>query len=78
MQTAIQIAQKLLPKRAKDALAKEGIDLGVLQEVAQKEGAKGTLIEIEDAKRRNCHIHGETNAWLDFKGPAGLEVALGA
>ena len=50
--SAIHIAQKLLPKKARDALAKEGIDLGVLQEVAHKEGPKGTLMEIEDAKKR--------------------------
>ena len=48
----IQVSMSLVPKKIKDDLAKEGIDLGLLKDMSQKKGLKGTLIEIEDISRK--------------------------
>jgi hypothetical protein len=44
----LQIVGQLLPKRAKSALEKEGIDLTKCKTLATEKGLVGTLIEIED------------------------------
>ena len=44
----LQVIGQLLPKRAKFALEKEGIDLTKCKELAKEKGLVGTLIEIED------------------------------
>ena len=44
--SALQVISQLLPKRAKSALEKEGIDLAQCKELAKEKGLVGTLIEI--------------------------------
>jgi len=46
--SALQIIGQLLPKRAKSALDKEGINLAQCKDLAKEKGLVGTLIEIED------------------------------
>ncbi len=48
----LRIASKLLPKKAADALQAEGIDLNEIAQQADRENAKGTLIEIEEKGER--------------------------
>ena len=44
----LQVVGQLLPKRAKSALDKEGIDLTKCKDLVTAKGLVGTLIEIED------------------------------
>jgi hypothetical protein len=44
----LQVVGQLLPKRAKSALEKEGINLAQCKELAKEKGLVGTLIEIEN------------------------------
>jgi hypothetical protein len=46
--SALHVADSLLPKRAKSALEKEGIDLAQCKDLAKEKGLVGTLIEIEN------------------------------
>ena len=46
--SALQVVGQLLPKRAKTALDKEGINLAQCKDLAKEKGLVGTLIEIED------------------------------
>ena len=46
--SALQVVSQLLPKRAKSALDKEGINLAQCKDLAKEKGLVGTLIEIED------------------------------
>ncbi len=46
--SALHVVGKLLPKRAKSALEKEGINLAQCKELAKEKGLVGTLIEIEN------------------------------
>ena len=46
---SLHIAVKLLPKKIKLILDKEGIDLNGCRELAKEKGLKGTLIEIENS-----------------------------
>jgi hypothetical protein len=46
--SALQAVSQLLPKRAKSALDKEGIDLAKCKSLATEKGLVGTLIEIEN------------------------------
>jgi len=46
------LVARLLPGRVADALAKEGIDLGVVTTVAAAQGPIGTLLEVESADER--------------------------
>ncbi|SPD76516.1 hypothetical protein PITCH_A980030 [uncultured Desulfobacterium sp.] len=50
--SVIQVSLSLIPKKIKDDMTKEGIDLAMLKDIAQKKGLKGTLIEIEDASKK--------------------------
>ena len=46
--SALQVVGQLLPKKAKSALEKEGIDLTQCKELVKEKGLVGTLIEIEN------------------------------
>ncbi len=46
--SALQVIGQLLPKRAKSALDREGINLAQCKDLAKEKGLVGTLIEIED------------------------------
>ncbi len=48
----IHIAGPLLPKRAKSALEREGIDLMQCKELVKEKNLIGTLIEIENPNER--------------------------
>ncbi len=50
--SVLHISEKLLPKRAKESLDKEGIDLSELGSLFAKQGPKGKLIEVENATER--------------------------
>lgn len=50
--SVLHIAEKLLPKRVKESLEREGIDLGELAGLFAKQGPKGKLIEVENANER--------------------------
>jgi hypothetical protein len=46
--SVLHVVGQLLPKRAKSALEKEGINLAQCKELAKEKGLVGTLIEIEN------------------------------
>ena len=48
----INIGKQLLPEKAKTILRREGIDISMLSELANKNISKGPLIEIESVKDR--------------------------
>ena len=48
----INMGKKLLPEKAKTILAKEGIDISKLSELANKSISKGPLIEIATGKEK--------------------------
>ncbi len=48
----INIGKQLLPEKAKKILYREGIDISGLSELANKNIAKGSLIEIETGKEK--------------------------
>jgi len=48
----INIGKQLLPEKAKKILNREGIDISKLSELANKNIAKGSLIEIETGKEK--------------------------
>jgi hypothetical protein len=50
--STLHISEKLLPKRIKDSLEKEGIELAELSGLFAKQGPRGTLIEIEQVKEK--------------------------
>lgn len=50
--SVLQISEKILPLRLKEALAKEGIVLTELGGLFAKQGPKGTLIEIENPNEK--------------------------
>jgi hypothetical protein len=47
----LKIASKLIPKQAASILDKKGIDINQILELSKKD-VKGTLIEIEDHKKK--------------------------
>ena len=47
--TTLRVGLKLLPKKIRTSLTKEGIDLSDLGQTTGESGPKGTLIEIETA-----------------------------
>gem|GEM_PF-802283 len=49
---ALHVSYQLLPKKTKDSLVREGIDLTGLAELVGKKGPRGPLIEIERAEER--------------------------
>ena len=48
----INIGKQLLPEKSKTILHREGIDISKLSELANKNIAKGSLIEIETGKEK--------------------------
>ena len=48
----INIGKQLLPEKSKTILHREGIDICKLSELANKNIAKGSLIEIETVKEK--------------------------
>ncbi len=50
--SALHIAMKLLPRKAKSSLEKEGIDISQCSELIKEKHLKGTLIEIENPTER--------------------------
>jgi len=43
----VRVASKLMPNKVKLALEKEGIDLGEIASLAEKQAITGNLVEIE-------------------------------
>ncbi len=50
--SVLHISEKLLPKKVKESLSSEGIDLTELSGLFAKQGPKGKLIEIESQTER--------------------------
>lgn len=50
--SGFHVGEKLLPKKLKEILEREGIDLTGITELYSKKGPKGTLIEIEDSEEK--------------------------
>ena len=49
--SVLNVASKLIPKRAVSALQEEGIDLDELIKLSQNPDVRGTLVEIEEHKK---------------------------
>jgi len=50
--TSLHISLKLMPKRIKSLLEKEGIDLNKCSELIKEKDLQGTLVEIENPNQR--------------------------
>lgn len=50
--TTLHVSLGFLPKKIKDFLGQEGIDLTRCRELAKEKGLKGTLIEISNANEK--------------------------
>jgi len=50
--SGFHVGEKLLPRKVKEILEREGIDLSGITELYSKKGPKGTLIEIEDSDEK--------------------------
>jgi len=50
--TSLHISLRLLPKKIKSTLEKEGIDLRGCSELVKEKGINGTLIEIENPNEK--------------------------
>jgi hypothetical protein len=48
----LDVASKLIPKQAADALQEKGIDINELVELSNKSDVQGTIIEIEEHKKK--------------------------
>jgi len=48
----LEVAQKLIPKQAAEALQEKGIDINELVELSNKSDVQGTIIEIEEHKKK--------------------------
>ena len=46
------LARNFIPKSAKDALQREGIDLDQIMVLADQQQAPGVLLELEDHKKK--------------------------
>jgi len=47
----LEVAQKLIPKQAAEALQEKGIDINELVELSNKSDVQGTIIKIEEHKK---------------------------
>jgi len=47
----LQVAAKLLPRQAHEALREKGMDLDEIVKLATSPGQTGTLVEVEDHKK---------------------------
>ena len=50
--TSLHISLKLMPKKIRSLLEKEGIDLNKCSELIKEKDLKGTLVEIENLNER--------------------------
>ncbi|MFW5639921.1 MAG: hypothetical protein ACOC23_02445 [Thermodesulfobacteriota bacterium] len=50
--STLSISEKIIPRKVRSSLEREGIDLNELSGLHAKQGPKGTLIEIENANER--------------------------
>jgi hypothetical protein len=50
--STLQISEKLLPRRTKQSLEREGIRLEVLADLFSKQGPKGKLVQVENAEEK--------------------------
>ena len=50
--SVLSVSEKLLPKKVKESLNNEGIDIGELATLFGKQGPKGKLIEVENPTER--------------------------
>ncbi len=50
--SGFHVGERLLPKKVKEILEREGIDLSGIMDLYSKKGPKGTLIEIEDTNEK--------------------------
>ena len=50
--TVVRIAARLVPKKARLALEKEGIDLNEIASLAEKQDVTGNLVEVEKETER--------------------------
>jgi hypothetical protein len=48
----LTVASKLIPKRATEALQEKGIDINELIELSKKPDVQGTIIEVEEHKKK--------------------------
>ena len=44
----LRFASRFIPQKLRDSLAKKGIDVDVIAELAKSEEVRGTLVEIEE------------------------------
>ncbi len=51
--TVLQVASKLIPKKATVALEEKGIDVNEIIELSNREDIRGTIIEVEEHKKSN-------------------------
>ena len=49
--SVLDVAARLMPRRAADALRQEGIDLEELIELSKKPGLHGTLVQVDDHEK---------------------------
>ena len=52
----LTVASKLIPKRATEALQEKGIDINELIELSKKPDVQGTIIEVEEHKKKEIII----------------------
>jgi 4'-phosphopantetheinyl transferase EntD len=48
----LTVASKLIPKQAIEALQEKGIDINELIELSKKPDVQGTIIEVEEHKKK--------------------------
>ena len=51
--TVLQVASKLIPKKATAALEEKGIDVNEIIELSNREDIRGKIIEVEEHKKNN-------------------------
>ena len=51
--TVLQVASKLIPKKATVALQEKGIDIYEIIELSNRADIKGTIIEVEEHKKND-------------------------
>jgi hypothetical protein len=51
--TVLQVASKLIPKRATAVLQEKGIDINEIVDLSNRQDVRGTIIEVEEHKKNN-------------------------
>ena len=49
--SVLQLARRLIPKKALQSLQQEGVDIDELIELTRKPDVQGTLVEVEEHKK---------------------------